>query len=209
MKKLFPLLVLFCLMLTGCGFAGESYRNYVTAILDATYHNDYEVYQELTGATTPDADALFQAEAWALGQRIRDSYSIKSDKISPETLNAYTEFAGTVLKKTKYALWDVAHSDNQYTVILVISPLDFWEKAEDDIRKYYYSEFLRKFRTAPTEADADKLEEEYAFRVLEILESDLDSLDYLEPVIYTCYIENNTVSAQDWEAIDKIMLHLP
>ena len=208
MKKLFPLFVIFCLLLTGCGFAGESYRNYVTAILDTTYHNKYEVYQELTGATVPDADGLFRLEANALGKRIRDNYSIRSDKITPETCNAYTELAENILKKTKYTVRDVMRSENHYTVVLVISPIDFWQMAEDDIKKYYYSEFLHKFRTAPTQADADRLEEEYAFRVLEILKSDLDYLNYLDAVVYTCNIENNTVSAQDWEAIDKLILNL-
>ncbi len=208
MKKLFPLLLLCCVLLAGCGFAGESYRNYVTAILDATYHNDYKTYQELTGATTPDADGLYRLEAVSLSQKIRDIYGIKSDKISEETINAYTEFAESVLKKTKYTVRDVMHSENHYTIILVISPVDFWQKAEGEIKKYYYSEFFHKFRTAPTEAEADKLEEEYAFRVLEILKSNLNSLDYLESVVYTCNIENNTVSAQDWEAIDKLILNL-
>lgn len=209
MKKLIPLLLLLCVMLTACGFAGEAYRNYVTAILDTTYHNDYQEYQELTGAATPDADGLYRMEVNALSQAIREAYDIKSDKISEETIASYQQLAETILKKTKYTVRDVVHSEDTYTVVLVLSPVDFWQKSQDNIRKYYYSEFLHKYRTAPTEADADKLEEEYAFRVLEILQADVDTLGYLEPVVYTCQIENNTVSAQDWEQIDQLLLNLP
>jgi len=209
MKKLIPLFVMLCVMLTACGFAGDAYRNYVTAILDATYHNDYEEYQELTGAATPDAESLYKLEVEALSQAIRDAYDIKSDKISEEIIDSYDQLAEAVLEKTKYTIRDVMHSENNYTVVLVLSPVGFWENSQDNIRKYYYSEFLHKYRAAPTEADADKLEEEYAFRVLEILQSDVDTMEYLEPVVYTCQIQNNTVSAQDWQKIDQLLLNLP
>ena len=100
------------------------------------------------------------------------------------------------------------HENDNYTVVLVISPIDFWDKAQDSVRTYYYSEFLHKYKTAPTREDADLLEEEYAFRVLELLMDDAENLDYLEPVVYTCNIENNTISPDDWTAIDKLVLNL-
>lgn len=208
MKKLVPFFVIFCLLLSGCGFAGENYRNYVTAMLDCTYHDEKEEYQRLTNASHLNSEVFFTAEKNSLAQRLCDTYGIKSDKISEETKKGFSALAESILKKTKYTVRDVLHENDNYTVVLVISPVDFWNKAQDSVRKYYYSEFLHKYKTAPTREDADLLEEEYAFRVLEILMNEAEQIDYLEPVVYTCTIQNNTVSPDDWTAIDKLVLHL-
>lgn len=208
MRKLFPLLVICCVLLAGCGFAGENYRNYVTAILDCTYHGETSAYRELTNASELSANAVYENEFQALNQIIFDTYGIRTDLISEETRDGYKNLTKTLLLKTKYNVRDVMHENHAYTVVLVLSPVDFWERSQEKIRKYYYSEFFRKFRSAPTQADADKLEEEYASRILEILTDSAEHLDYFEPVVYSCTIQNNTVSAEDWQAVDRLLLHL-
>ena len=208
MKKLFPVFVMCAVLLAGCGFAGENYRNYVTAILDCTYHGESSAYCELTNTSELSADAIWQTEFQELNQMIFDTYSIRTDLISEETREGYQRLTKMLLMKTKYNVRDVMHENQTYTVVLVLSPFDFWEISQEKVRKYYYSEFFRNFRTAPTQADADKLEQEYASRILEILTDSAEHLDYLEPVVYTCTIQNNTVSAEDWQAIDRILLNL-
>ena len=208
MKKLFPLLVICAVLLTGCGFAGENYRNYVTAILDCTYHNESSSYRELTNASELSANAIYENEFQKLNQIIYDTYGIRTDLISEETREGYEALTKAVLMKTKYNVRDVMHEDSTYTVVLVLSPVDFWERSQEKVRIYYYSDYFRKFRTAPTRADADKLEEEYASRILEILTDSAEHLDYLEPAVYTCTIQNNTVSAEDWQEVDRLLLNL-
>ena len=208
MKKIFPLLVMCAVLLNGCGFAGENYRNYVTAILDCTYHGESSAYRELTNASELSADAIYQNEFQELNQLIYDTYGIRPDLISEETREDYQKLTRNILMKTKYNVRDVMHENQAYTVVLVLSPVDFWKTSQEKIRIYYYSEFFRKFRTAPTQADADKLEQEYASRVLQILTDSAEHIEYLDPVVYTCTIQNNTVSADDWQAIDRILLSL-
>lgn len=209
MKKLIPLLLSVLILLTGCGFAGETYRHYVTAMLDCTYHNECDEYVELTeNVTMPDASGIFMSEAQNLSQRIRDTYGIKSDLISVETLNAYTKLAETVLQKTKYTVRDVLFAEDTYTIVFVISPVDFWEISKEPVQKYYQGEFTRKYKKAPTKKDADKLEEEYARKVLEILTDCAENISYLEPVVYTAPIEHYTISPQDWQKIDNLILNL-
>ena len=208
MKKLFPLLILVCILVTGCGFAGETYRNYVTAILDCTYHNDYETYTELTNASVQSAESIYNQEAETFTQRIYDTYGVKPDMISEETQTSYRALAEKILQKTKYHVRDVMLAENTYTVVLVISPIDFWQKSEKEVKTYYEGEFTRKYKKAPTRKEADKLEEEYAEKVLKILEKYAENLDYLESVVYTFPIENTTVSSKEWQEIDKLMLDL-
>ena len=208
MKKLFPLLIVICILVTGCGFAGETYRDYVTAMLDCTYHDECDAYVKLTNATMPDADGIYRKEAADFTKRIYDTYGIKSDFISVETHNAYVELSEKILKKTKYQIRDVMLAENTYTVVLVISPIDFWQKSEEEVKTYYKGEFTRKYKKAPTRNEADKLEEEYAQKVLTILSKYAENLDYLEPVVYTFPIENTTVSSKDWQEIDKLILNL-
>ncbi len=208
MRKLVPLLMLISVLVTGCGFAGETYGNYVTAILDCTYHNDYETYTKLTNASIQDAESIYIQEAERLTQRIYDTYGVKPDMISEETQNGYRTLAEKILQKTKYNIRDVMLTENTYTVVLVVSPIDFWQKSEEEVKTYYKGEFTRKYKKAPTRNEADKLEEEYAQKVLTILSKYAENLDYLEPVVYTFPIENTTVSSKDWQEIDKLILNL-
>ena len=102
MKKLFPLLVICAVLLTGCGFAGENYRNYVTAILDCTYHNESSSYRELTNASELWMPMSFMTNELRYAEsEIYDIYGIKSDKISEETKKAYEELAEISSQKDK------------------------------------------------------------------------------------------------------------
>lgn len=208
MKKLAILLMVLCVLFTGCGFAGETYRNYVKAVLDCTYHEEYQAYQELTKASQLASEEIYETEEAALSQRLRDTYGVRTDMISEELIQEYTELAGTILKKTKYIVRDVIGNGANYTVVLVVSPIDFWEKAQEDIQEYYDGEFTEKYAKAPTRTAADRLEEEYASHVLEILTEHAETLAYLEPVIYTFTIENNGVTSQIWKDIDELILNL-
>ena len=202
------MLLLACILVTGCGFAGETYQDYVTAMLNCTYHNEYDAYMKLTNASISDAESLFTYEAENLSQRIRDTYGIKSDMISEETQKAYISLAEKILKNTKYNVRDVMLAENTYTVVLVVSPIDFWQKSEKEVKTYYQGEFTEKYKNAPTRHEADKLEEEYAQKVLAILTRYAENLDYLEPVVYTFPIEHTTVSPKNWQEIDKLVLNL-
>lgn len=208
MKKIAVLLVLCCILLTGCGFAGETYRTYITSVLDCTYHAEYKQYQELTGAGLMEAENIYTEEVLALSQYIRDTYGIQSDQISGEMTAGYTELAKKILQKTKYTVRDVTQTENSYTASLVISPVDFWTQSQADVQKYYEKEFMPKYTAAPTRTAADRLEEEYAEHILNILDSHAETIDYEEPVIYTFTIENTSVSADVWQDVDRLILNL-
>ncbi len=208
MRKLLPLFLVLCLVLTGCGFAGESYRNYVMAVLDCTYHADCQEYCTMTNASVTDAEAFYAEKITEISRRIRDAYAVKSDLISEEILSGYDQLAGKILKNAKYTVRDVMHDGTDYTVALVVSPVDFWQRAEDSVRKYYYSDFLHQYKKAPTRIAADHLEEAYAAEVLDLLTEIAETPGYLEPVVYTFRIENTSVTAQDWQEIDKLILNL-
>ena len=208
MKKLVILLCSLCILLTRCGFASSGYSDYVTSILDCTYHAEYSHYQELTHANITDTEEIYQQEETALSERIQKTYGIKSDKISEETLADYTALASKILKKTKYQVRDVIPAENhQYTVTLTICPVDFFEKSTPLVEIYYYSKFLRKYRNAPTQTAADYLEQEYAENVLEILNDCANSIDYLETEFYSFSIYNSNISPETWTEIDNLLLH--
>lgn len=208
MKKLTPLLAVLCLILTGCGFARVTYREYITAVLDCTYHEEYQQYQEFTDASQLSAEAVYADEKSALSQRLRNTYGIQSDKISEDLIQSYDDLAGTILHKTTYSVRDVVNTDNTYIVVLVIAPIDFWQMTKFEVQDYYDFEFTEKYANAPTQAAADRLEEEFASRVLDILTEHVETLGYLEPIVYTFEIENNTISAQTWQEIDRLILNL-
>jgi len=210
MKRTVILFLICAVLLTGCGFAGVTYQNYVTAVLECTYHHDYEGYQKLTNATIPEADSLYWAEVYPLSERIQDYYGLKPDLISDEMKENYNQLAEKILKKTKYNIRDVVKSENGYTVTLVISPVDFWEKSAGEVKAYYEDDFTPRYSTAKTKASADKLEEVYAFQVLKILNAHVDDMAYAPSVIYEFEIRSgeNGVSAQTWQEIDSLLLNL-
>lgn len=209
MKKLVILLCTLCILLTGCGFASSGYSDYITSILDCTYHAEYTDYQELTHARTADAEKIYQQEKDALTEKILKNYSIRADKISEDTLADYTALAEKILKKTKYQVRDVLPTENHhYIVTLVICPIDFFEKSVPLVETYYYSEFLRKYRKAPSQTAADYLEQEYAEKVLEILNQCADSIDYLESETYSFTVYNSNIAPETWTEIDNLLLNL-
>ncbi|MDE5753655.1 MAG: hypothetical protein K2H89_03815 [Oscillospiraceae bacterium] len=196
------------LRFTGCGFAGTTYRDYVQAVLDCSYHGDYQAYCSMTIYTIPEATELFWDERDALSERIRNYYGIDSDKISEEMIGQYDTLAQQILMQTKYTIREVVQTDQAYQVTLILSPVDFWEKTAPEVKDYYENDFTPRYTRAKTKQKADMLEEVYARQVLRILNASLEELGYLEPVQYDFIIgtgENN-VSGTTWQEIDAILL---
>lgn len=196
------------LQFTGCGFAGKTYRDYVQAILDCSYHRDYDAYCGMTGNTVPEAAELFQDEKNALSERIRNYYGIDSERISEEMIGQYDTLAEQVLMQTKYIIREVVKTDQAYQVTLILSPVNFWEKTAPEVEDYYENDFTPRYARAATKQKADMLEEVYARRVLRILNASLEELGYLEPVQYDFMIGTgeNSVSGITWQEIDAILL---
>ncbi|MDE5768885.1 MAG: hypothetical protein K2H82_05820 [Oscillospiraceae bacterium] len=212
-KKLKNNMFLFCsagimLLTTGCSFAGVTYQNYVQAVLDCSYHQNYQAYCDMTDHTISEAEALFLNEKISLSTRIRHYYGIKSDFISEEMIQQYDDFAGEILKQTKYTIREVNRTGDVYQVTLILSPVDFWERTAPEIENYYENDFTPKYSRAKTQQKADMLEEVYARQVLRILEQSLKELDYLVPVQYdfTIGTGENSVQGTTWQEIDSILL---
>lgn len=212
MKKMRITAIFMCLLwvlnLTGCGFAGTTYKDYVNAVLDASYHNNYTAYRDMTLCSTLDAELLFAIEETTLSERIRNYYGIKSDMISQDTIQLYDKLAEEILKKTKYTVREVLKTGEAYQVTLIISPIDFWEQSESKIKDYYENEFTPKYEQAPTQEKADKLEEVYAKQVYNILNQCMKNLDYLTPVEYNFTIGTGeyAVTGEIWKEIDSLLL---
>ncbi|MDE6088533.1 MAG: hypothetical protein K2G25_09130 [Oscillospiraceae bacterium] len=204
---------LFCsagimLLTTGCSFAGMTYQNYVQAVLDCSYHQNYQAYCDMTGHATLEAEALFAQEETSLSMRIRNYYGIRSDLISDEMIAQYNDLARQILKQTKYTIREVNRTGDVYQVTLILSPVDFWERTAPEIENYYENDFTPKYSRAKTQQKADMLEEVYARQVLRILEQSLEELDYLTPVQYDFIIGTGEYSVRGttWQEIDGILL---
>lgn len=204
--------VMLCLsgvmLVTGCGFAGVTYQNYVQAVLDCSYHENFQAYCDLTDHTIQEAEQLFQDEKTALSTRIRNYYGVKSDFISEEMTAQYDELAGEILNRTKYTIREVNRTGDAYQVTLILSPVDFWERTAPAVESYYENDFTPKYTRAKTQQKADMLEEVYARQVLRILERSLEELDYITPVQYDFIIGTgeNSVRGTTWQEIDGILL---
>ena len=209
MRRCIALFLICAVMLTGCGFAGTSYKNYVTAVLDSTYHHDYQAYLDMTTATVPDADGMFGYEASVLSDYIQAYFGLKPELISEDMHQGYQKLAEKILQKTKYTVRDVVKSENGYDVTLMLSPIDFWEQTAPEVTAYYENDFTERYSKAPTKESADKLEEVYAFQVLKILNAHADTVSYEPAVTYQFHIQSgeNGVSAQTWEEIRHLLLN--
>lgn len=211
-KKVRITVILVCLLwvlhLTGCGFAGVTYQDYVQAVLDCSYHNEWQAYHDMTICTIPEAAALFDIEKTALSERIRNYYGVKSDMIAEKTIQQYDELAEEILMKTKYTVRDVRKTEEAYQVTLIISPIDFWEQSEPEVKNYYENIFTPKYTQAPTQIHADRLEEVYARQVYNILRQCVKNLDYQTPVQYdfTIGAGEYSVTGDIWQEISALLL---
>lgn len=206
--------VLLLCLLTGCGGASQSYRDYVDAVLLCTYRGETAAYLQLTGAEESAAQAIHDAEIAHVADMLCYQATVDPAHINADTRTGFEGLAKTLMGRFRYQTTQANFDGTAYRVTVSASPTDFWTQALPALERVYKQDFAERFYKAP--ADSQELfflEAEWGERVLTVLTPYIEEISYGEPETVTVFVrvdENGryTVSAQDWEQIDRVLLGL-
>lgn len=203
--------ILMCLTLVGCTSKADRYTNYIRATLECSYYGIETGYAEAIGITNDEALNLYRDEVAYVTELICYRFAVEPSCISAETQEGYELLAMDVLEKTKFTVDKAVKSGDSYHVTVHCEPIDFWDIAYEDVEKFYVDEFGVKYEAASSQEELDKLEEEYAVRVLEIITPYVDKIGYGEPVkkIVEITVDEDGkegITDEEWLAIDDLIL---
>lgn len=216
MKKIisFAIVCTIVFLLTGClkDEKATEYKDYIKAAMDASYLGRSETYLVVAKTTKEDAEELYEGTIEYLAYKIMKYNYVPYDDISEETINKYKELAKKALEKSKYTINDGRKVDGVYQVKVEITPIDLW-KATDDEFNEYVEEFNSKYPNLKTMSGDELLaaEEEYANKVLEILNPYVEDMQYKDTVSKIVEIQFNDdglygISQDDWDDIDDYVM---
>lgn len=216
MKKVISLTIIcaITILLTGCFKDEEStkYKDYIQAAMDASYLGKNTEYLVVADTTKEDAEELYDHTAEYLAYSIMKYNSVNYDDINEEIINKYKELAKEALKKSKYTINDGRKVDGVYQVKVEITPIDVWEATYDEVEEYI-AEFLDKYPNYETMSGDELLaaEEEYANKVLEILNPYIENMNYKDTVSKIVEIQFDDdglygISQDDWDDIDDYIM---
>ena len=80
-------------MLTGCGFAGTTYQEYVLSVMECVYHDDSDSYCALTNVSQEEAEKMHDQEVEVLSQRIQNYFGLDTELISDKIKGDYDALA--------------------------------------------------------------------------------------------------------------------
>ncbi len=199
--------------LSGCGELSNLIRSgfdasgYVQGILDCTYKAAYDQYMKLTDATQEEAEEAYEGGIEAEAQTFMQMCTIDADLVSDETLEGIKDFYRRVYQKSKYEVKDAVKSDSGFFVEAVIEPIDIFQIAWDDMNAFS-EQFNERFENGEfDEYTEEAFEEEYAQGMLEVCNSYVDQIGYLEPVsvVVTIFADEDgvyTLSDEDFLRLD-------
>lgn len=216
MKKIISLTVIFAItiLLTGCLNDEKSteYKDYIQAAMDASYLGESEDYLKVAKTTKEEAEELYENTAEYLAYSIMDYNSVPYDDISEDTIAKYTELAKKALMKSKYTINDGRKVDGIYQVKVEITPIDIWDATYDEVDEYI-EEFTDKYPDYKTMSGDELLnaKEEYANKVLEILNPYVENMNYKDSVSKIVEIQFDDeglygISQDDWDDIDDYVM---
>ncbi len=182
--------------------------------MDASYLGKSETYLVVAKTTKSEAEELYENTIEYLAYSIMEYNSVPYDDISEDTINKYIDLAKKALEKSKYTVNDGRKVDGVYQVKVEITPIDLWKATYDDVDEYI-KEFTNKYPDLKTMSDNEILEakEEYANKVLEILNPYVENMNYKDTVSKIVEIQFNEdglygISQDDWDDIDDYVMGL-
>ena len=203
-----------CIGLSACGNAAGTYTEYVNSVMECTYQGNSDAYRRLTKSSDADAQAVRQDEIRYVHEQLCHQASVDSSALSAETAAGFDALAENLLGKVQYSTEDAVRAGKRYQITITASPLDLFTLAIPDMESAYRSDFSKKFYEVSDGSDAKTaLEAEWGARALEIYNSHLEEVGYLDPQSVTVYVtldadKHYSVSAKEWQKVDALLFGL-
>lgn len=209
---------------TGCNTMSKNFASdYVSAVLDVTYHGNTEKYLSFVDSTEEEAQEIFDTMASYYAETLAYYCDVNTEFISEETNAAYTDFAKEILDKAKYSITNSETGEKLCYVTISIEPINLLEQMEApldtciDAYTAQFDEMTEEEYNALTDEEWSSYEESYAEMVLTELKTCGENLEYAEPTEFVMQIQMEAngkeylyspVNDSDWDTIDELILNL-
>lgn len=216
MKKFTRLLTLclsaalLLLALTACS-GGFDASAYVKAGLDNMYLDENAEYAEITDCTAEEAHEThlngLEAEAAIFYNYMYFDTAYMTEETEARVLDMYSD----IYKHAKYEVQAANKSNNGYTVVVKIYPIDIFDQSMDELTAMVDVMNEKSAAGAYASLTDEEIEQEYQNGILDIIESHIDTIDYLDPVEQTVQIKKDSdgfwgMSDEDFSNIDTYII---
>lgn len=196
------------LLLTGCAMLSFPAEEYVQALCDVYYREEFEDYQTLTGAKEQEVQKDYEEALFVQAQIYMDYFGV--DDLDEETMGQLEQFVQKVYAYADYDVSSVEEKGNDFCVKVEIKPLAFYKLAQKEIESYQ-----EDFRQKTEDGEYLKLEDtayqsEYVQGLLEVYEQHLEELEYEDKVTCQLVLQKSgkeyVVLEKDFAKLDEIVV---
>lgn len=183
---------------------------YVQAVLDVSYKKETEEYEEITGVSKEEAEAVFEENLDATMEEF------ESSPMPEELRPQYRELFGEIAMQVSYTVGEVHREDDgSYAVPVTVKPLTLFSDTYDTFQqkaKEYADQVTDSVMQGEAMPSDDEMQSEVYQIYYDVLREGVDSgLLYGEARNVTLHIAKNTdgeyeINAEDMKALDSLLI---
>ena len=148
------LLLLLAAMVSGCGggMTAEDAKEYVQAVLDASYKGEFDSYMELTDSTEEEARSMYEGNVDATMATV----GFEEMGISEDMQADYRQLFLDLAKQAKYTLGEATEIENGYEIEVTIEPFIGMNDLENELTNILMQD-LAAAAEIPTEEELNQM----------------------------------------------------
>ena len=198
------LLLLLAAMLAGCGggMTAEDAKEYVQAVLDASYKGEFDSYMELTDSTEEEARSMYEGNVEATMATV----GFEEMGISEDMQADYRQLFLDLAKQAKYTLGEATEIENGYEIEVTIEPFIGMNDLENELTNILMQD-LAAAAEIPTEEELNQMTMQTLY---DLLSEKVASPEYGEAQTMTVRVTVDSdnvysIPEEDTTALDSAM----
>lgn len=198
------LLLSLAAMLAGCGggMTAEDAKEYVQAVLDASYKGEFDSYMELTDSTEEEAVSMYEGNVDATMATV----GFDEMGISEDMQEDYRQLFLDLAKQAKYSLGEATEIENGYEIEVTIEPFIGMNDLENELTNILMQD-LAAAAEIPTEEELNQMTMQTLY---DLLSEKVASPEYGEAQTMTVRVTVDSdnvysIPEEDTTALDSAM----
>lgn len=198
------LLLSLAAMLAGCGggMTAEDAKEYVQAVLDASYKGEFDSYMELTDSTEEEAVSMYEGNVDATMATV----GFDEMGISEDMQEDYRQLFLDLAKQAKYSLGEATEIENGYEIEVTIEPFIGMNDLENELTNILMQD-LAAAAEIPTEEELNQMTMQTLY---DLLSEKVASPEYGEAQTMTVRVTADSdnvysIPEEDTTALDSAM----
>ena len=198
------LLLSLAAMLAGCGggMTAEDAKEYVQAVLDASYKGEFDSYMELTDSTEEEARSMYEGNVDATMATV----GFEEMGISEDMQADYRQLFLDLAKQAKYTLGEATEIENGYEIEVTIEPFIGMNDLENELTNILMQD-LAAAAEIPTEEELNQMTMQTLY---DLLSEKVASPEYGEAQTMTVRVTADSdnvysIPEEDTTALDSAM----